>query len=153
LFTKNLYQRYLVRDREDRHYLSASRLISLVIVAGGLVLTFAFGSVAELLQFFWKVTGLVGICFWAGVLWRRANRWGAWASIAVSGAVLILASDMSLADQIAWYLSCGILAMIVVSLLTPPESKTMLDRFYTILHTPVGQEQRLRDAGIKVVLE
>ena len=153
LFTKNLYQRYLVRDREDRHYLSASRLISLVIVAGGLVLTFAFGSVAELLQFFWKVTGLVGICFWAGVLWRRANRWGAWASIAVSGAVLIFASDLSLADQIAWYLSCGVFAMIVVSLLTPPEPAAMLDRFYTILHTPVGQEQRLRDAGIEVVLE
>ena len=153
LFTRNLYQRHLVRGRDDRHYLNASRIVSLGVVVGGLVLTFAFASVAELLQFFWKVTGLVGISFWAGVLWRRANRWGAWASIAAAGGVLLLTRDLLLPEQIAWYLSAGVLSLVVVSLLTRPESEDMLDRFYTVLHTPVGQEQRLRDAGIEVVLE
>jgi len=43
--------------------------------------------------------------------------------------------------------------MIVVSLLTPPESAERLDRFYTVLHTPVGQELKLREAGIQVALE
>jgi len=164
LFTRNLYQRYLVRERDDHHYLSVSRISSLAVVAGGLFLTFAFGSVAEILEFFWKVTGLVGMSFWAGVIWRRANRYGAWASIAGAGIVLLfttgttlfgieLGTQLPLAEQIAWYLSVGLGAMIVVSLLTPPESEAMLDRFYTVLHTPVGQEQKLRDAGIEVVME
>jgi Na+/proline symporter len=127
-------------------------------------MAFTFGSVAEILHFFWKVTALVGISFWAGVIWRRANRYGAWASIAGAGAVLLLTSNQTLfgislgaplpmAEQIAWYLSVGFAAMIVVSLLTPQESETMLNKFYTVLHTPVGQEQKLRDAGIQVVME
>ena len=43
--------------------------------------------------------------------------------------------------------------MIIVSLLTPKPDQDRLDRFYTILHTPVGEEHKLREAGIKVVLE
>ncbi len=164
LFTRNLYQRYLVRDRDDAYYLKVSRIVSLAIVAGGLFMTYAFGNVAELLQFFWKVTGLVGMAFWAGIIWRRANRWGAWACIIAAGTVLLFTSGttlfgvelgikLSLADQIAWYLCIGIGTLIIVSLLTPPEPKEMLDRFYTVLHTPVGQEHKLREAGIKVAME
>ena len=164
LFTRNLYQRYLVRGRDERYYLRVSRIASVGIVAGGLLLTFTFGSVAELLKFFWKVTGLVGISFWGGVLWRRANRYGAWASIIAGGIVLLATSKttlfgyevglgLSLANQIVWYLSAGIGSLVAVSLLTRPESKEMLDRFYTVLYTPVGQEHKLREAGISVVLE
>jgi len=138
LFSRNLYQRFWVLDRDDRHYLSVSRLASLGIVGGGLLLTYAFASVAELLVFFWKVTGLVGISFWAGVIWRRANRYGAWASIAGAGLVLLftsggtlfgveLGTPLPLAEQIALYLSVGF--------------------------APVGQEHKLREAGIQVALE
>ncbi len=164
LFVRNLYARYLIRDRDETHYLRASRIASLGIVAGGLFMAFDFGSVAEILHFFWKVTALVGISFWAGVIWRRANRYGAWASIVGAGGVLLFTSNQTLfgiplgaplplAEQIAWYLSIGFAAMILVSLATRPESEAMLNKFYTVLHTPVGQEQKLRDAGIRVVLE
>lgn len=153
LFQRNLYQRFFVKDRDEDHYLRVSRIASLGIVAGGLALTFAFGTVAEILEFFWKVTGLVGMTFWAGVLWRRANRYGAWASVTAAGVAILLTGDLSLADQIVWYLSAGLVAMIVVSLLTRPESEEMLNRFYTVLHTPVGQEHKLREAGIQVVME
>jgi len=164
LFTRNLYQRFWVKERDDHHYLSVSRITSLGIVVGGLFMTYAFTSVAELLEFFWKVTGLVGMSFWAGVIWRRANRWGAWASIIGAGLVILftsgttlfgyeLGTPLPLGEQIALYLSVGFASLIVVSLLTPPEPKEKLDRFYTVLHTPVGQEHKLREAGIKVALE
>ena len=153
LFTRNLYQRYFVRNPDEKYYLRVSRIASVGIVAGGIFLTFAFGSVAQILKFFWVVTGLVGISFWGGVLWRRANRYGAWASIVAGGIVLLVTSEYTLVNQIAWYLSAGIGSLVVVSLLTRPESKEMLDRFYTVLYTPVGQEHKLREAGISVVLE
>jgi len=100
-----------------------------------------------------EVTFEGGISFWGGVLWRRANRYGAWASIVAGGIVLLVTSEYTLVNQIAWYLSAGIGSLVVVSLLTRPESKEMLDRFYTVLYTPVGQEHKLREAGISVVLE
>lgn len=157
LFTRNLYQRYFSPGREEKHYMKVSRWASLGVVAGGILITFAFESVAEILQFFWKVTALMGVSFWCGVLWRRANRWGAWASIVGAGGVLLVNTfaglELPLAEQMAWYLSIGFGAMIVVSFFTPPESKEMLDKFYTVLYTPVGEEEKLRKAGIEVVME
>jgi len=36
---------------------------------------------------------------------------------------------------------------------TKPQDEERLDKFYLLLHTPVGQEHKLREAGVKVVLE
>jgi hypothetical protein len=58
-----------------------------------------------------------------------------------------------LQHQFILYILGGFSALVIVSLLTPPMDKAKLDRFYTILHTPVGQEDKLREAGIQVVLE
>ena len=47
------------------------------------------------------------------------------------------------------YIIGGFAALIIVSKNTKPIAKERLDRFYTLLHTPVGQEDKLREAGIK----
>jgi hypothetical protein len=49
------------------------------------------------------------------------------------------------------YLPAGVLTLILVSLTTRPEPKEALDRFYLLLSTPVGQEERLRERGVDVV--
>ena len=49
------------------------------------------------------------------------------------------------------YVPVGVLTLIVVSLLTRPQPKKQLDDFFMLLHTPVGQEQKLIDAGVKMV--
>ncbi len=54
--------------------------------------------------------------------------------------------------HICAFLTFGILAMIIVSLLTKGKSKKELDDFYTLIHTPVGQEDKLEEAGIPVVM-
>lgn len=54
--------------------------------------------------------------------------------------------------HICAFLAAGILAMIVVSLLTKGKPEKELDNFYTLIHTPVGQEDKLREAGIPVVM-
>ena len=94
-----------------------------------------------------------GIAIWAGIVWRRCNGLGAWAG--VLGSILIWVWSRyymghELAEQVVWYLSGGILLTIAVSLLTSPQPKERLDRFYTVLHTPVGEEDKLRAAGIEV---
>ena len=43
--------------------------------------------------------------------------------------------------------------MIIVSLLTRSEPKEKLRKFYTLLNTPVGKEQRLRDQDVDIILE
>jgi Na+/proline symporter len=50
------------------------------------------------------------------------------------------------------FLVLGMLAMFVVSLVTKGKSEKELDDFYALLRTPVGQEDKLIEAGIPVVM-
>ena len=45
------------------------------------------------------------------------------------------------------------LSVLVVSALTRPESPDRLQRFFALLHTPVGEEANMERAGLKVTLE
>jgi Na+/proline symporter len=49
------------------------------------------------------------------------------------------------------YLPAGIVALIVVSLLTKPPPQKQVDDFFMLLRTPVGQEQKLIDANVKII--
>jgi len=107
------------------------------------------------MRFMFLTVPLMGISFFMAIWWRRANRWGAFASFAVALAALLFSKyylgwegDAGLPRTIALYLSLGILAGIVVSRLTPPESDAKLDSFYLLLNTPIGKEEALRHAGL-----
>ena len=41
--------------------------------------------------------------------------------------------------------------MIIVSLATAPPPKKQVDDFFMLLRTPVGQEQKLIDAGVNMI--
>jgi len=49
------------------------------------------------------------------------------------------------------YLPPGALTLILVSLLTRPQPRKQLDDFFLLLKTPVGDEQKLIDAGVPIV--
>ena len=61
--------------------------------------------------------------------------------------------DWSFPAQVAAYVPVGIVLMVVISLYTKPEPKEKLRQFYTLLDTPVGQEQRLRELNVDIKLE
>ena len=80
LFTKNIYRKFLVTDKPDAHYILVGRVVSVLIVVGGIVFAFSLESVVQMLEIFWKIPAMMGIAFWAGIFWRRATAAGAWAS-------------------------------------------------------------------------
>jgi Na+/proline symporter len=90
------------------------------------------------------------------ILWKRANRWGAMASFVAAILAAGLANfafnwkgDAGLPWTITLYLSSGIIAGVVVSLLTPPEDPRRTEQFFLLLKTPIGQEHVLREAGFR----
>jgi len=172
LLSRNIYLRFVRPDASDGAILAVGRWSGLIVVAAGLAFSFIVGSVAEALTIFWAVNTLTGLLIWFGVLWRRANPTGAWASfIAMSlpwlafgvfGKVLqplfpsvgwlgMYADKALLPQLVASYLPVGIIAMIVGSLVGRPLDRQRLDRFYLLLRTPVGHEDRLRNEGVDVV--
>jgi Na+/proline symporter len=149
LFTRNV-MRTFQKEEDVRRELRISRWFSLVFMAASLALAFAFTDVPAAIRFMWELVPLVGISFWMGLFWRRANRYGAWASFIVSSLALLAGhhlfhweGDANFPKLVLFYLSAGIAAGVLVSLWTPREPERQLDGFYLTINTPVGQEHLL----------
>ncbi len=169
LFTENIYKP-VFPNRGDRHYLLVGRVASLVIVAGGVTAAFLLKNVIAGLETFWKIAAMMGIAFWLGLFWRRATVAGAWASTLVAFVVwwmttrpffvrfvenwavaerlhLIVEKEGSLVINLPWqmvfYLTAGLLAGIVVSLLTKPVPDEKLENFYALARTPVTPGEKV----------
>jgi Na+/proline symporter len=172
LLSRNLYLRYLKPKATDKQVLAIGRFAGLIVVIAGLLFSFFVQSVAQALTIFWGLNTLTGILIWFGVLWRRANPTGAWASfilmtipwllLGAFGVILrhlfptagwlgMYSATKYLPQLVATYLPLGVVAMIVGSLVGRRMDPQRLDRFYLLLRTPVGHEDRLRQAGVDVV--
>jgi Na+/proline symporter len=156
LFTRNIYRRFFAPDSDQRE-LFVGRTAALLIVVAGVTIALTLSSVLQGIKFLWQITAFFGIGFWAGVMWKRANRYGVFASVMTAVVCAVVTGPWVLnwpyQFQIALYLPAGILVMIAVSLLTKPEPEEQLRRFTALLHTPVGEEWRLKEQGIPIMLE
>jgi Na+/proline symporter len=145
LFTKNLYQRYFKRDAPDRHYLWAGRISGLVLSSMGVL--YALFLVERVLYSFLLTETMatyMGISIFGGILWRRANRWGAVASLIVPLVVnfsIMYARGERLdhwePNVFGISLLSGIAALILISLATQPEKPEVVDPFLDRFKEPV----------------
>ena len=143
LFTEGLYRRSLVPNRPDRHYLWVGRISGLLITMLGVV--YALYLIESVLYTFLLTETLatfVGIGLLGGILWRRANRWGAVASLASALATNFILYrvagqrfDHWDANVFIGALAVGIAALVIVSLLTAPEPAVEMDSFFRRLET------------------
>lgn len=164
LVSENLYKPF-VKGKGDAHYLKVARLSSLVVVGGGVLLAWFAEGVVPLLENLWKINTMMAMAFWLGIFWRRTSVAGAWAATVAAVLTWWLTTQPVVADavrdwalvetlgmiqvedgaaqsftlpwQMLLYITIGFAAGIVVSLFTKPVSEEKLDRFYSLLRTPV----------------
>jgi len=167
LFTENIYKKFFVVGKADKHYTLVGRIASALVVILGIFVAFNLESVVKGLEFYWMVSALMGIAFWVGLFWRRATAAGTWAATLASlGAFLFTSTKplgipwdfnahfaeklpvfmlwegkLYLPWQMIIYLSAGFIVLIVVSLLTRRVPAENLDRFYACLRTPVSPDE------------
>lgn len=168
LFTENCYKPAF-KTRSRRHYLWVARVTSLLVVTCGVVIAYTLPTVIAGLQLFWKITPMMGVAFWMGLLWRRATVAGAWAStLAGFGVMTLLEFDpvvhwiatwpisaslglvvdspsrglvFSLPWQMLAYLTAAFATGIAVSLVTRPVRADKLDLYYALVRTPVRRDE------------
>ena len=172
LLSRNVYKKWINPAADDHRVVVTARWAGLVTVAFGVLFAFLVPGVADALTIFWAVTTFTGLFMWFGVLWRKTNAAGAWASFAVMVPIWILLGPIGaklheLYPAIGWlgmygdksqlhllllaYLPAGVVALVVGSLIGKPLDKKVLDNFYLLLRTPVGMEHKLKEAGVDVV--
>ena len=143
LFTEGLYRRRLMPGRGDHHYLWAGRVSGFAItMVGVLYAMFLIESVLYTFLLTETLATFVGISVLGGILWPRANRWGAFASLIVSLAtnfLLYYATGQRLdhwdANVFLAALLAGTAALVIVSLLTPAEPAAAIASFFERLQT------------------
>jgi Na+/proline symporter len=169
LFTENIYKKFFVVGKADKHYTLIGRIVSALVVFLGIFVAFNLESVVKGLEFYWMVSALMGIAFWIGLYWRRATVAGVWAATLTSLGAFIFTSKIPLGEYVLWdfnahfadklpafmvwdnelylpwqmiiYLSAGFVVLVVVSLFTRRVPAENLDRFYNCLRTPIGPDE------------
>lgn len=128
----DLYQRFLVRDKTQRHYVQVARWTTLLLMALGL----AFTTVVESIKVAWEFLlqcgaglGLVLILRW---YWWRIN---AWSEITATLAPFLLmtigyAQDWSTPEQYLFTVGGTTLLWLSTTFLTRPEPAEHLRSFY-----------------------
>src|SRR5690606_15390715 len=96
----------------------------------------------------------LGIPIYFGVVWRKASRLGMWLSLllGISSFLLlkfVLVTEPEYPSEVVFQWSVfvptalSLLGMWGGSLVAPENDRLKLDRFYTVMNTPIGQEHRL----------
>ena len=143
LFTEGLYRQRLVPGRPDVHYLWVGRISGLVItLLGVLYAIFLIQSVLYTFLLTETMATFVGISILGGIVWPRANRWGALASL-VAAFVTNFALYFITGQRLDYWdpnvflaaLVAGAGALVVASLLTPPEPAGKLGSLFQRLNT------------------
>ena len=154
IYTNSIHKQFIDRECPERQLVTVGRLASLVFAVAALLMSYVFTDVPAAMRYIWQTVPLMGIPFFLGVLWRRANRWGALASFLAAFAAMMVGQfgfqwqgDTGLPKVITLFLLTGVAAGVLVSLLTPPERKSRTENFFLLLKTPIGQEDTLRAAG------
>lgn len=167
LFTRNVYKQ-VAPNRSDRHYLWVARLASIGVVSLGVLYAYWLTDVIQGLEILWKIGPMMGIAFWMGLFWRRATPAAAWASTMSAllawwiGSQAFFAAwvsklpgseflqfvvrsegvvSLSLPWQMIFYLSAGVAAGIIVSLITRPSHPERVEQYFALLRTPVVEEE------------
>jgi Na+/proline symporter len=149
LFTEGLYRQRLRPGRSDGHYLWVGRFSGFAItMLGVLYAVFLIQSVLYAFLLTETLATFVGISVLGGIIWPRANRWGALASLVCAlGTNFLLyyltgqRLDYWDANVFLAALTAGIVALVVVSLATAPESAGKIESFFGRLRTSSDTER------------
>jgi Na+/proline symporter len=137
--TNDLYRRFLVRDADEKHYLGASRIATLIVMGLSVCGAFALHSVGDGWKYLFNLTAGVGPVMILRWYWWRVNAWSEISALAASAIVsntLILTNIIPSSDpnaQAKMLLVTVTLTSIVwltTTMLTRPESPATLEHFY-----------------------
>jgi Na+/proline symporter len=144
LLTQGLYRVRIAPGKSDRHYLWVGRISGFGVVL--LAIVYALFFVQRVLHSFLLTETLstyIGVSIVVGLVWRRANRWGAAISVVVALAVnfslyYLMNRRLDYWDPNVFLasLTAGFFGIVIVSRLTRPEPEASISAFFEKLDTP-----------------
>jgi Na+/proline symporter len=147
LFSQNIYRPFINPKADENRLVRVTRMIGVCIVLLSLVgaILMRDSLVKAILDYF-NILSLVGISTAMGLLWRRMNSPGMFASTILASASYILTRyvlecgrDITIGVPIL----VGIAAGVTASLLTKPPKAETIEKFFKKIYVPIGAENNL----------
>jgi len=143
LFTEGFYRQRIRPGGSDQHYLWVGRVSGAAItMLGVLYAMFLIESVLYTFLLTETLSTFVGIGLLGGVIWRRANRWGALASLVAALVTNFFLYWIAGERLDRWdpnvflaALVAGVVALVAVSLMTAPEPEPRMKSLFDRLDT------------------
>ncbi len=158
LFTQNLFRKYLKPNASDRDLLWMGRYSGLGLAFLAVLFALSIKNVLHAFLFTETLAAFMGIMFLGGLIWKRANRFGAAAAVISSFLVYYLANFLytgSLKLVYTWKpapfgfaMLTGFFLFWLVSILTRPEDKALIEHFFDNMRRK-SDANRLTDDGKK----
>ena len=168
LFTRDLYEPYVNPKADDHHILWVGRLSGLSLTLAGVFFALIVRNVLSAFLFVETIAAFMGILIVGGLLWRRANRYGALAAVLVAyGSYYLLnfwetGSWMLIyrwqAEPFGWAMLAGCLTLVLVSLLTPAEDPERIEAYFHQMENlsradrRAGESPLAADHGLGLIL-
>ena len=152
LIADHLFRKRLLPRRPANVYLRVARISAFATVFAAYLITYYFSTIVQFLEAVYSFVSFLSVPLYCGIIWRRANRQGMWVGFVVGVTLFAMCHWWGASFETIVFLPtiASAVALVLVSRLTQPESDVLLNRFYSILNTPVGQDARLRKVGVRL---
>ena len=158
LFTRNIFIKYIRPDASDQTVLCMGRYSGLVLSAVAVFFALSIKNVLHAFLFTETLAAFMGIIFLGGIIWKRANRFGAAGALIASLTTYYITNYVSKGEiMLVYYWKAGPfgLAMLVgffifwlISIITTPEDKERNESFFDNMRRKSDAEH-LDPDGIK----
>jgi Na+/proline symporter len=152
LFTQNIYKGYIKKNPSDKELLWMGQISSLLLTLLGVVFALYVNSVLHAFLFIETIAAFMGIMIFGGVVWKRANRYGAIAAVLSSYTLYYVLNYLHEGtweivykwrpEPFGWAMLIGFASLIVVSLLTKREPQDKIDAFFDNM-LRISDEERM----------
>lgn len=155
----DLYRRFLVRGRSERHYVLASRLASVFAVLLGAGIAYVSSSISQLFTLLLEFGAGLGLVYIARWFWWRVNAWSEISAMLASSILTVVLKNspalggptFEFAQVVLLNVLGSLTIWVAVTLLTRPTPMPRLVEFYRKVRPPGWwgpvRQQLAREAG------
>ena len=147
LFTQSIYRRYINPQAKEEQLVRSTRITGLLVIAVSLGFAILMrSSLVKSIILYFNVLAAVGISSALGILWRRMNQTGVFCGTIAAMAALIACRAIPGLPKAVIYgapMAAGVVFGVIGSLLSKPPDRESVERFFTKIHVPIGQEAKL----------
>lgn len=132
----DLYRRFMRKDRDEKHYVFASRVITIVLMIVSVVVTLFVNRISGAWEFILECGAGLGLVLILRWYWWRINAWSEISAMLTPFIALPIVKYFGISFPYSLYYLVGITTVVwlIVTFVTKPADKNKLIEFYRTVH-------------------